>query len=98
MTQPLTLFARFRARPGLERQLSASLEALVAPTREEPGCIEYVLHRSTEDPCVYQLYENWRSQADFDAHLAMPYLKAMLAESPAWLAEPLEIRFFERIR
>ena len=36
--------------------------------------MDYCLHRSEDDPNVFMLYENWRSQRDLEKHLQMPYV------------------------
>ncbi|MBX9822292.1 MULTISPECIES: antibiotic biosynthesis monooxygenase [Nitrobacteraceae] len=42
-----------------------------APSRAEQGCINYDLHRSTEDPELWCVYENWRSADDLAAHFEL---------------------------
>jgi quinol monooxygenase YgiN len=37
-------------------------------SRAEPGCITFDVSRSTEDPNVFVLYEEWRDQAALDIH------------------------------
>lgn len=96
MSEPLTLLAILSARPGQADELGRRLTALVAPTRLEPGCLNYDLHRSTDDPAIFMLYENWRSKADLDAHFEMPYLKNFLAGMDEVLAKEMDIRFFTR--
>lgn len=94
MTEPLTLIATLKAKPGLEDELGRHLVPLIVPTRREPGCISYDLHRAKDDKAVWLFYENWRSKADLDAHLASPHLQALLRELPRLLAEELKLEFF----
>ena len=51
---------------------------MVAPTRAEPGCINYDLHRSQDDASRFVLYEGWRGKAELDAHMASPHFTQML--------------------
>jgi quinol monooxygenase YgiN len=37
----VTVIATFEARPGREAELKKALQALVAPTHRETGCINY---------------------------------------------------------
>ena len=37
-------------------------------SRAEPGCITFDVSRSTEDPNVFVLYEEWQDQAALDVH------------------------------
>lgn len=82
----LTVVAEFRSKPGREEDLRAALEACIAPTRAEQGCIQYVLHVSTEAPGHFLFYENWTSPEALERHLATPHL-GRLRERLAELAE-----------
>jgi quinol monooxygenase YgiN len=73
----LTVIARLKARPGKEAELEQALRAAVAPTHEEPGCLRYALHRSTDDPATFLLVERWVSKAALDQHMETPHLKAL---------------------
>ncbi|MFC6633183.1 putative quinol monooxygenase [Microbulbifer taiwanensis] len=97
MEKVLTLVAFIRAKTGMEEELGRRLRALVAPTREEPGCIDYQLHRSNDDPALWMLYENWRSRRDLDLHFETPYLRDFLGSSKALLAEEMDSRFFSPV-
>lgn len=77
--RPVTAVAVARAKPGQEDELGRRMMALVAPTLAEPGCINYDLHRSNTDPAVWLFYENWRAQADLDAHMQSPHFRAFFA-------------------
>lgn len=70
----LTVIAHMRAKPGKEDELRRELTALVEPTSQEEGFVNYDLHESIEQPGTFYLYENWESAEALDAHLAMPHL------------------------
>ena len=74
----VTVVATFEARPGKETELRAALISLVAPTRQETGCLNYDLHQSPEHPGKFMFHENWTSKALLDAHLQSPHLKALV--------------------
>ncbi len=90
MTQ-LTLIARLKAKPGMGEALGAALLTIVAPSRAEPGCINYDLHRSDADPDLWCVYENWRSKADHAAHDATPHIEAFRPLVAPLLAEPVSL-------
>ena len=48
--EKVTVVATIKAKPGMEKTVRAAVEALVAPTRAEAGCINYDLHQSPEAP------------------------------------------------
>ena len=92
-----TIIGTVVAKPETRDELHAILTAQVAPTRTEPGCMNYDFHVDAKDPCVFMFYENWRSKADLDAHLKMPHLKPLFSRLDALLARPVEIRFYEML-
>ncbi len=87
----LTVVAVFHAIKGRQKDLEKELASLVTPTRLEPGCINYDLHRSIEDPTVYIFHENWKNKKALDQHLEMPYLKEFLEKSKKLLDKPVEL-------
>lgn len=76
----VTVVARFTAKPGSEDALAAELLALVEPTRNEAGCINYDLHRDPDRPGEFVFYENFVDMAALEAHAAEPYLQRLLNE------------------
>lgn len=91
MSEPLILFARLKARPGKAEALGLALRGLIAPTRAEPGALEYLLHRAVDAPDTWLLYERWRSRADLDAHFAQPYMQALQARVPELVEGAVEM-------
>ena len=73
----LTVIATFQARPGKESELRAALIGLRAPSRNEAGCLNYDVHQSVDEPAKFLFHENWTSQAQLDAHLQSPHIKAL---------------------
>lgn len=88
----VTIIGTVRARPETREELVRLFAAQVEPTRAEPGCINYDYHVDAADPLCFVFYENWRSQADLDGHLAMPHLEPLFSQLDRLLAEPVEIR------
>jgi quinol monooxygenase YgiN len=95
--KPVTVIATLKAKPGQEDALRQALLALIPTTRQEEGCLNYDLHRSTDNPAVFVFYENWTSKAALDAHLAKPHLAAFMSQADTLLAEPPKVELFERI-
>ena len=63
-----------------------ALTALVAPTREEEGCLSYALYESTSAPGTFVTVESWRAQADLDGHMASAHIAATFAAAGDALA------------
>ena len=74
----LTLIATFQARPGKEAALRAALTGLLAPTRQEAGCLNYDLHASPGDAAKFLFHETWSNQSAVDAHMQSPHVQALL--------------------
>jgi quinol monooxygenase YgiN len=70
----LTVIAYMKAAPGKEAELRSALEALIEPTSQEAGFVNYDLNQDVEDPGTFFFYENWESAARLDEHLASPHL------------------------
>ena len=96
-TKSVTVIATFQARPGKETELRAALIGLVAPTRQEAGCLNYDLHASSEDPAKFLFHENWTSEALLEAHLAAPHVQALLPRVDELCMGHPEIKVWERI-
>lgn len=93
----LTVLAKITAQAGKEAAAKEALEALVAPTLVEEGCIDYVLHQSNEDPCVFYFYENWTSKELLDKHLANTHIVAFGEKAATLLAGPAELHFLTKL-
>lgn len=83
----LAVIAYMKAAPGKEGELRAALEALIEPTSQEKGCVNYDLHQAEDEPGKFFFYENWDSAADLDAHLAAPHLVDFAGRLDALLDE-----------
>lgn len=75
----LTIIAKLKAKPGAEDQLYEACRKLVAPTLAEEGCINYDMHRSTEDPGLIMFYENWTTKPLWEQHMQAPHLSEFSA-------------------
>jgi quinol monooxygenase YgiN len=89
-----TIIGIVRAQPARRDELREILHGFIAPTRREPGCINYELHVSDDDPNLFMFYENWRTRKDLADHLAMPHLSVLSERKHDLLAADIEIRYF----
>ena len=93
----IAVVATFQARPGKEVELKQALISLVAPTRQEAGCLNYDLHASPEDPAKFLFHENWASKELLDAHLKSPHIAALLPRVDELCVAFPEIKIWEKI-
>ena len=61
--------ATYHARLGEEEEIRRILEIMGPLSRKEPGCLFYQAHRSPDDPRVFFLYEQYRDEAGYKAHM-----------------------------
>ena len=94
---PVTVIGTLTARPERREELHDILAAMVAPTRAEPGCVNYDFHVDAADPCVFVFYENWRSEADHAAHMKMAHLEPLLEVADRLLAKPVDVRMLTMV-
>lgn len=59
--------------------VKAELLAMLAPTRQEEGCLEYRLHQDNDDPALFVFYENWTSMACLERHLDSAHFRRYAA-------------------
>jgi len=68
----VTLVPFFTIKPDEVDAVRDAHLAMLGPTRSEPGCLDYDLYQSREDPRVMFFYENWSDQSTLDRHMNTP--------------------------
>jgi quinol monooxygenase YgiN len=87
----LFIFARFHARQGCETALQQVLSGVLAPTREEAGCMCIQLFRSTRDPGLFYIHSRWTDEAAFDLHASLPHVTEFLPRAESLIDHPLDV-------
>lgn len=77
-----SIVAQVRAKPGKEDALRAATLPLVELVRSDPKNLVYFLQEDRAKPGHFIFYEVFESEADFEAHNAMPYVQAWFAKLP----------------
>lgn len=70
--------ALFKVIPGQEEAFEKVMKTVSVASRNEPGNLEYRIHRSIADPHVYTAYEVFRTADDAKAHLASKHIQDAL--------------------
>ena len=91
------VMASIVVRPEHAAAAKDMLVKLAEVSRREPGCLGYELFQRPDAPNVFQTVEQWRAQADVDAHMATPHVAAAIAAVTPMLATPPAIHGFARI-
>ena len=84
MATPVYIVARFRAKEGAHESLKEALARLVDPTRLEPGCEQYDLVQSADDPRDFCILERWTDQDSLGRHIAGEDLRRALGQASAF--------------
>jgi quinol monooxygenase YgiN len=92
----LTVVARVVAEKNFVEALRIELLKLVAPTRQEEGCIDYTLHQDHLDPALFFFYETWASAAALEKHRNSPHFLRYVAAVGHMLKEK-EVHLLTRI-
>jgi quinol monooxygenase YgiN len=90
--------AKWRAKQGKEQRLEEIVRELIEPSRAEPGNLLYEPSRSTEDPQLFYLYEQYEDEAGYQAHMDSEHFTRLVKEEA--IPEILEARereFFETL-
>ena len=66
-------------KPGSEDKCKEYLRILQEHSRQEPGCLMYMGHQSTQEARRFLIYEQYKDQAALDAHRSAPYFKQYVA-------------------
>ncbi len=85
MAATVFVVARFRALEGQDEALKQALLKMVPPTRREPGCIQYDLLQSPEDPRDLCFLERWESDRALQQHIQGEGLQRMLGDARAFI-------------
>jgi quinol monooxygenase YgiN len=87
----LFIFGRFHARPGSESAVENALRKVVAPTREEAGCLSIHAFRSARDSRLFYIHSRWVNEAAFDFHAGLPHTVRFIEEVQLLIDQPLDV-------
>jgi (4S)-4-hydroxy-5-phosphonooxypentane-2,3-dione isomerase len=85
------------ARPGEEARIEDILRTVAPLSRAERGCLQYIAHRSTEDPRRFFLYEVYKDEAAFTEHSESDHFKRYVLGEALPRLESRERVFYERL-
>lgn len=98
MTEPTILHATFTARPGAADRVVALLRDFATEVRTEEGNIVFDASRLADDPDRFFVYEVYRDDDAFQAHLSSPAGEPFNIELQELIVEPTsQLTFLQRI-
>ena len=88
----IRVVAHLKAKADKIAETREALEALIAPTRAEDGCLHYELSQNNDDPTDFTFVEEWSSNAELDAHLESDHINQLRAQADELFAAAPDIR------
>jgi len=93
----LFFFGRFHARAGQECAVEKALHDVLAPSREEVGCLNIHAFRSTRDPRLFYIHSRWIDEDAFENHARLPHTVRFIERVEALIDHPLDVTRAELI-
>jgi len=80
-----------------ERRAEAyeAFQAMLAPSRAEPGCISYEYFTDVDDPDRFVFVEEWESYEILQAHFETPHFVDFAARCETMLTDAPDIRIYD---
>ena len=97
MPNSLRVVARLKARPDKVTEFRSVLIGLLAPTRNEPGCVNYEILENREDPAEFTLVEEWSDEAALEAHRGTAHMQHARGKFPDLLAAEPDVRRYNAL-
>jgi quinol monooxygenase YgiN len=76
----IVLAVEWRAHEGSEDQLADLFLKMQEASRQEPGCLMYIVHRHVADQRRFFIYEQYKDDHAIDAHRNSPHFKRLVVE------------------
>jgi quinol monooxygenase YgiN len=89
--------ATWTVKPGEEAAVIELLSQISQASEAEPGCLLFRVHRSLDDPATFFLYEQYASEAAFQAHAASDHVRRLVLEDAVHRLESRRREPFEII-
>lgn len=89
--------AWWTAKPGNEDEIVGIIEAMSARSREEPGCLAYQAHLSSQSTSTFFLYERYADEEAFRAHVDSEHYRRLVEERALPLLEERSIERYETL-
>ena len=64
----IVLAVTWVANAGKETEVAEIFRKLETASRQEPGCLMYIVHRLRSDPARFFIYEQYRDDGALEAH------------------------------
>ena len=80
-----------RASPAARAPWPKALLDVLAPSREEPGCLSIHAFRSMRDPQLFYIHSRWKDEAAFDGHAGLPHTLRFVERVEPLIDHPFDV-------
>lgn len=87
----LIVTAKVRLQSGRSEEFLEAARVMQPQVMQDPGAIQYSLHRSTSDPDEFLFYERYENEEAFAYHLSTDHFKTLSGTIDPLMAAPGEI-------
>ncbi|MGB3401376.1 MAG: putative quinol monooxygenase [Microcoleaceae cyanobacterium] len=93
--QPLVVIAYLNVKPeDRDTFLELATQTAKATNETEPGVNSYFFYEDQNTPNLFFFFEEWKTQAAFEAHLEQPHTQELTAKYAEILAQPADVRIY----
>ena len=93
----MILVAKIKAKQGKEKDLETALKGLVKKVQTEEGTLQYILHKSLDDPYTFLFYEVYKDRDALSRHRTTDYFKEIGNAISPYLDGKPEIETYEEV-
>lgn len=79
----IVVIGSFRIPPSMVDVVRTAMEAMIAASRQEEGCIEYSYALDVLDKGLVRVSEKWRDRAALEAHFRTTHIAEWRAQASA---------------
>ena len=83
--------AKVKLQTGKSEEFLEAVRVMKPQVMQDPGAIQYSLHRSAEDPDMFIFYERYESEEAFAYHLSTDHFKVLAGKIDPLMAVPGDI-------
>ena len=93
----LVLAVHLTMQSGHDEEITQTFHKLQAATRQEPGCIMYVVQRSRQNSNRFLVYEQYKDEAALQAHRDSQHFKQFATEGVFRFVQERQAELFDPV-
>lgn len=95
--QKVRVIACLKTIPEHVDELKAILYPLIEVSRQDKGCIQYVMLQNRGKSTHFAIFEEWENQSLLEEHIASPHIQGVIEKIDALLSEPPDVGFYNSL-